>query len=86
MVGTTDSDQDTSNLEGAMDKTFTLREILEAMDSLYEPKPRTTDVAPSEYVRGQVELVGRLLLDQGGWGEGTAENGQLVAAHLELPF
>lgn len=52
-----------------LDKTFTVREILEEA---------------SEYGRGVCELIGRLLLDCGGVGEGTGENALEVAEQLGI--
>ena len=54
-------------------KKFTIDEITQAAASLFEPG-EGPNIRTSEYARGVFELMGRLVLDFGGPGEGTDEN------------
>ena len=61
---------------------FNHNQLLLAAASLFEPGETVEARGGSEYQRGVCELIGRLVLDFGGQGEGTSENAELYARRL----
>lgn len=61
---------------------YTLDQIMDAARSLFSPDDLWE--GPDQYARGVCELIGRLRLDHGGMGEGTAENAIEAADDLGI--
>lgn len=66
-----------TSLNMARESAYSLGQILDTAKSLFDFPDED-----SEYMRGVSELIGRLVLDYSGNGDGTGENAEIIRQFL----